>query len=246
MSKDKGYASGNETREEDAAYQLKVWYHAAARPRYPKFRLSEGERFLFRSLADAELQIARTVASGRRIGVPVPYCFLVEEIPFGRQRRYGESQAWWRYDGTGRRVVSSSVSEMVFEGGLEPFFGRPPESCPVRPGDIVEVTRGDEVVLEIVLHLPPAPERVLRMYADTALRPPMDFSDDSYITLDGTISEGQDTYMHAHDHPHAKDVFPAGRKIPDRVRERLEACLRRVEAEIGETVVKTGPLKKNS
>ena len=231
--------------EREVIYQLKVWYHASERPRYPKFRLIDGERFLFRTLVDAERQIAEIVASKRGSGdrpsgirsVAAPYCFLVEEIPLGRRQWHSESQAWRRYDGTGRLVVSSLVSEMDYDGGLEPFFGRLPESCPVRRGDIVEVMRGEEVVLEIVFHLPPDPRRVLRMYADKdgkypdgeVPRHPLDFTDDSYITLDGSVAEGRDTYRIAHDHPHAKQVFPTGRKVPERVRRRLEACLHRVE-----------------
>ena len=246
--------------EQDVIYQLKVWYHATARPRYPKFRLSDGERYLFRTLADAERQVAKIVAaekadrelpSGRK-NVAVPYCFLVEEIPLGRPQWRSESQAWWRYDGTGRLVVSSLVSEMDHDGELEAFFGRSSKSCPVRHGDIVEVMYGEEVVLEIVCHLPPDPISVMRMYAgkggtqqspDGAARQHLlDFTDDSYTTLDGSVTEGQDTYMHAHSHPHTKQVFPAGRKVPERVRSRLEACLRRVEAELDERMTEVyGP-----
>ena len=219
--------------EPEVIYQLKVWYHASERVRYPKFRLLNGGRFLFRTLADAERQIAEIVASGKASG-DLPYCFLVEEIPLGRRQWCSESQAWRRYDGTGQLAVSSLVSEMDYDGGLEPFFGRFPELCPVRRGDIVEVMRGEEVVLEIVLHLPPDPRSVLRLYTekDGTQRHPLDFSDDSYTTLDGSLAEGKDTYMLAHGHPHAKQVFPAGRNVPDRVRRRLEDCLRRVETEL--------------
>lgn len=58
-----------------------------------------------------------------------------------------------------------------------------------------------------------------------------DSSDDCYITLDGTMEEGKDTYMCAHSHPDVKWVFPARMKIPDDVRSRLEECLDAVRTE---------------
>ena len=115
-------------------------------------------------MADAEAQIPKIIeerdrARKERFGMPAdrtrPYCFLVEEIPIGCSRWRNESQAWWRYDGNGKLVISSLVSEMDYDGGyLEPFFGRFPETCPVKEGDIVEVMKENEVSLEIVYSLP--------------------------------------------------------------------------------------------
>ena len=107
---------------------------------------------------------------------------------------------------------------------------------------------GDEVHLEIVFALPPDPvegvrrtirRREILKREDLELTEKdlerifgNDYSDDCYITLDGTTEEGKDTYIHAHSHPSVKWVLPARMKIPDAVRTKLETCLKKVESEI--------------
>ena len=61
-----------------------------------------------------------------------------------------------------------------------------------------------------------------------------DYSDDSYIVLDGNTVDGQDAYMCAHSHPEMKSVSPVSRKVPAGVREKLETCLRQVMMEAEE------------
>lgn len=245
----------------DVIYTLTVWSYASSRPRYPRIKLKEEQHFFFHSLADAEKQISFTnkqrkapgkVHPGHSDHCTKPYCFIVDEIPVGVPRHLlHEAQAWWRYDGNGKLIVSSLVSEIEDEGGcLEPFFGRPPEMCPARTGDIVEVMRGEEVTLGIVFSPPPSPAKMLKRLQryqiesrreTTELREDdivrsfcSDYSDDSYIVLDGNTVDGQDAYMCAHSHPEMKSVSPVSRKVPARVRKKLETCLRQVMMEAEE------------
>lgn len=187
--------------------------------------------------------------AGLKLNCLLPYIFVIDEIPLGQELNWRDAvQAWWVYDKKGKLVVNSFVSEMDNEVfGLEPFFGRLPEMCPVKKGDIVEVVDGNDVRLEIVCALPTDPQRVLERIqryreqlrqehpeiTDEELEKVFvnDYSDDSYITLDGTMVEGKDTYMCSNSHPSVKWVFPARMKIPEEVREKLETCLRKVEEE---------------
>ena len=228
----------------DVIYLLTVWYYSSVRPRYPRFKVKDGEHIYFHSVADAEARIPKIIkerdrARKERFGMPAdrtrPYCFLVEEIPIGCSRGWrNESQAWWRYDGNGKLVISSLVSEWDYEGGyLEPFFGRFPDTCPVKEGDIVEVMDGNDVSLEIVYSLPLEPIKAMHieqrrredliskfpeMDEDSLFHlPHCDYTDDCYITLDGTMIDGKNTYMCAHSHPRVKWVFPARHNVPNNV-----------------------------
>ena len=246
-------------RAEDVIFKLTVWCYETLQPRYPEFKIRDAIHFYFKTLEEAQKKIPALVRSlkeernaapaGRKSNYLLPYCFVVDEIPLGHTLYWRDAvQAWWVYDKKGKLVVNSLVSELDNEVlGLEPFFGRFPEMCPVKKGDIVEVVDGNTVSLEIVCALPTDPRSCLRRvqrYRELLRRehPEItdeklekvfsnDYSDDCYITLDGTMIDGQDTYMCSHSHPSVKWVFPARMKIPEKVRERLEACLKKVEEE---------------
>lgn len=247
------------SRCNDVIYKLTVWCYESLQPRYPEFRIHDSIHFYFKAPDEARQKIPELIEQlkkerketprGRKANCFLPYCFVIDEIPVGHALYWQDNvQAWWVYDKRGRLIVNSSVSELYNESlGLEPFFGRPPEKCPVKKGDIVEVVDGNTVRLEIVCDLPITPQRGLQILhnyrehlrqdhpeiTDEQLERVFvnDYSDDSYITLDGTMPEGQSTYMSAHSHPSVKWVFPARLKIPEKARKRLEDCLRKVEEE---------------
>lgn len=221
----------------DVVYKLTVWCYETLQPRYPVFKIRETSRYFFHTLQDAQNKIPdiiekrkkerKETPAGRKINCYLPYRFVIDEHPVGQVQFWrNEVQAWWVYDKKGNLVVNSLVSEMDTEDGdLEPFFGRLPDQCPVRKGDIVEVVDGDEVHLEIVYALPPDPaegiRRIIRRRESLQkINPELseerldsifgnDYSDDCYITLDGTMEDGRDTYMWAHSHPSVKWVLPA-------------------------------------
>jgi hypothetical protein len=244
---------------DDVLYKLTVWCYETLQPRYPEFRIYDAMHFYFKTLEESQKKIPELVRTmkeerkeARRGSAShnlLPYTFVIDEVPMGQELNWRDAvQAWWVYDKKGKLVIHSLVSEMDYEGGkLEPFFGRLPEMCPVKKGDIVEVVDGNNVRLEIVCALPTDPKSVLERIqrfrewlhqghpeiTDDELEKVFvnDYSDDCYITLDGTMIEGKDTYMCSHSHPSVKWVFPARMKVPEEVREKLEACLRKVEEE---------------
>lgn len=244
---------------EDVIYKLTVWCYETQQPRYPEFRIHDAMHFYFKTLEEAQMKIPELIGklkkerketpSGRKLKCFLPYIFVIDEIPLGQELNWRDAvQAWWVYDKNGKLVILSLVSEIINEVlGLEPFFGRLPEMCPVKKGDIVEVVDGNDVRLEIVCALPTDPRSVLERIqryrewlrqehpeiTDEELEKVFvnDYSDDCYITLDGAMIEGKDTYMCSHSHPSVKWVFPARMKVPEEVREKLEACLKKVEEE---------------
>ena len=158
----------------DVIYQLTEWCYETLRPRYPVFKIRETSRYFFHTLDDARRMIPeiirkrkeerRETPAGRKINCCLPYCFVIDEYPVGQEQTWrDEVQAWWVYDKRGRLVVQSLVSGMTSDDGRqEPFFGRFPDQCPVKKGDIVEVVRGNDVHLEIVFSLPPNPLEGIR------------------------------------------------------------------------------------
>ena len=83
-------------------------------------------------------------------------------------------------------------------------MGRDERELQFRPGDLVEVFRGDKVSLEIVCSLPIDRDDVVERILSSNIRPPFDFTDDGYTTLDG-----DDGYMEYHSHPQIVQCFPA-------------------------------------
>lgn len=132
----------------DVVYKLTVWCYETLQPRYPVFKIREAYRHFFHTLEDAQNKIPEIIEQrkqerketpvGRKINCYLPYCFVIDEHPIGQVQHWrNEVQAWWVYDKKGKLVVNSSVSEMDTENGdLEPYFGRFPEQCPVKKGDI--------------------------------------------------------------------------------------------------------------
>jgi hypothetical protein len=55
----------------------------------------------------------------------------------------------------------------------------------------------------------------------------LDYSDDSYVTLDG--DEG---YMENHLHWYATELFPVRRRVSDKLREKLERGYAKVQNEL--------------
>lgn len=83
-------------------------------------------------------------------------------------------------------------------------MGRDERELQFRPGDLVEVFRGDRVSLEIVCSLPIDRTDVEKRILSSNIRPPFDFTDDGYTTLDG-----DDGYMECHSHLLIVQCFPA-------------------------------------
>lgn len=170
---------------------------------YPEFDLFHKEEILFRTLEEAERKIAELAAENSEDR----YCFFVFEVPVGVHCYHSWFQRARSYTREGKLFAESAVSEIVDKNeNLEPFWGRDEYELQFRPGDLVEVFRGDSVSLEIVCSLPldraTVKQRFLLNTRKFGLG--LDSSDDSYVTLDG--DEG---YMECHSHPAVVQCFPA-------------------------------------
>ena len=170
---------------------------------YPEFDLFHKEEILFRTLEEAERKIAELAAENSEDR----YCFFVFEVPVGVHCYHSWFQRARSYTREGKLFAESAASEIVDKNeNLEPFWGRDEDELQFRPGDLVEVFRGDSVSLEIVCSLPldraAVKQRFLLNTRKFGLG--LDSSDDSYVTLDG--DEG---YMECHSHPAVVQCFPA-------------------------------------
>lgn len=228
----------------DVFYKLvAICYANKAYARYPCFKVEHRTVGYFHTLADAERRInelvarnIESIAAGARD--EEYYGFVVREIPFDWEivsDYYSQRTRTYLEDGS--FFSETKVSNLGYKdsnGDLEPFKGRDEEECRFREGDLVEVLHPDKVTLEVVLSLPPSTTRVKQIrhnlfreagtlypdLKDEQLQPDMgwtlDYSDDSYVTLDG--DEG---YMANHSHPATIQLFPVRRKVSDRLRDKL-------------------------
>ena len=231
-------------RSADVLYKLTAIYYENKRyARYPRFKVRQQTLSYFHSLKDAEKRIIGLVEKDRA-EVAAGECsseyygFEVSEIPFDWEL-VGYSQCTRTYLGDGTFFSETKVSSL-WHPEMEPFMGRADNECHFKIGDLCEVWRGDEVSLEIVCNLPPTPEQAQARHnykrdsllrkgfeiEDNELFSGWDDSDDSYVTLDG--DEG---YMPCHSHPSVIDLFPVRRKVPAKLREKLERGLEIVKSE---------------
>lgn len=221
-------------RYTDVLFQLvAICYCNKSRARYPRFRVYRQTIGYFHSLRDAEGRLMECVAA-EQAKLPNEllhdyYGFEIHELPFGatlsggtqRTRTYLHDGSLWH------ESRASSIEDT--EGVLEPFMGREDSECRFKVGDLVEVLRGDMVTLEVVYALPPTPARVEEIQHKTANAYTqelpeaylqhlckLDYSDDSYVTLDGGES-----YMANHSHPLTTQLFPVRLKIPPAIANNL-------------------------
>ncbi len=206
-------------------YRLKV-VRFASEYKYPEFKVYGAEIYYFLSKEEAEAKIRDTDWSiGWDSGV---WCFTIEVCPTGRQVLH-EVYRRWLYDGTGSFVAVTLCSELNKPGTCEqeePYPGRRPEQCLFRPGDIVEVWKGDTVSLGIVYELPPLPDEGLRIWTE-------DWMEDNYITLHGEVDKSKfSLYLATHDHAYVSRVLAPAQPVPDKYRRRLKRLLKAVDFEI--------------
>ena len=169
---------------------------------YPEFDVYHQEEFLFHTLEEAERKVAELAAENSEDR----YCFLISEVPVGVLCYHSWSQRTRTYTRDGKLFAESAASSVADKNDdYEPFYGRDKDELQFRPGDLVEVLRGDSVTLEIVYSLPLDRATVEeRGLANRRFGLCLDYTDDGYTTLDG--DEG---YMECHSHPWIVQCFPA-------------------------------------
>lgn len=241
-------------RSTNVLYKLiAIYYENKRYARYPRFKVFRETYGYFHKLEEAEELMRKQVAKHKKNWTDDDYVYhyygwMICEIPFN-QKVFSiyDTQRTRTYLDDGTFFTETKVSRMRSTDkscyhchGYEPFKGRREDECRFRVGDLVEVYEGDTVTLQIVYSTPPTPERAEQVYQnvrndllqrgkeieDDESCWTLDYTDDSYVTLDG-----DDGYMENHNHWSAIRLFPVRRKVSDRLREKLERGLKKVQSE---------------
>lgn len=232
------YRDNNFERATDVLYKLvEIRYANKTYARYPCFKIERSCVGFFHTFVDAEKRILELVAKDNKRSVNCGYSreyygFMVMEIPFNWELINSDyySQRTRTYLEDGSFICETKVSSIGYKansGDLEPFKGRADNECPFKVGDLVEVLHDDYVTLEIVLSLPASPAKVEQICNNVLVSRrcwSIDYSDDCYVTLDS--DEG---YMENHSHPATVQLFPVRRKVSEKLRDKLERGLEKVQ-----------------
>ena len=168
------------------------------------------------------------------------FCYYISEIPMGLLHYDRECLSERVYDGEGKLIDRSYCCSgfSIYYPGVcdspaynrhsdETFRGRSTEQIRFKKGDIVEVYRGDEVKLAIVVGTPLTTEWILeRNQAAKDKRGldelPYDETDDSYTVIDGPGYE-------YHDHVPSLYVFAPHYHVPLYLQRRFKGYLEKAE-----------------
>lgn len=166
------------------------------------------------------------------------FCYYISEKPLGIMLSKGEYLSQRMYDAEGRSIDKSlcctgfgtycpnicNLSEYDRHDD-ETFYGRTEEQIRFHKGDIVEVMRGHDVRLAVVVGTPPTEEWISKKLKEIQDRMrsevmPFDFdiSDDSYTVIDGP---GYDY----HEHVPTMQVFAPHYPIPYDIQEKYKGFL---------------------
>lgn len=181
----------------ETIFQLEIlrYYNIGRRRVYPKRTYTQGY-VNYTSLAEVEGIIPALAMKYDDV-----CCFIIREIPFGRE--------YWRDAGitervylkTGKLHSTSCVSSI---DNKERFIGRDPKEILFKRGDLVAVLNYPLEKIELATVIAPPPtkkdvEKKMKEHPDLRL----DYSDDSYIVIYGNhdlnkLSEVE--YMRGHAH----------------------------------------------
>lgn len=168
------------------------------------------------------------------------FCYYISEIPLGLLHYDRECLSERVYDGEGKLIDRSYCCSRfsIYYPGVcdlpaynrhpdETFRGRNAEQIRFQKGDIVEVYRGDEVKLAIVVGTPLTTEWIWeRNQAAKDKRGldelPYDETDDSYTVIDGPGYE-------YHDHVPSLHVFAPHYHVPLYLQRRFKGYLEKAE-----------------
>lgn len=179
------------------------------------------------------------------------FCYYISEIPMGLLHYDRECLSERMYDGEGKLIDRSYCCSRfsIYYPGVcdlpaydrhpdETFRGRNAEQIRFQKGDIVEVYRGDEVKLAIVVGTPLTTEWIWeRNQAVKDKRGldelPYDETDDSYTVIDGPGYE-------YHDHVPSLYVFAPHYHVPLYLQRRFKGYLEKAEKSRKKRRRKTG------
>ena len=192
----------------DVVYRLIGYYvYLGDHATYPSFDTHKIEESIHHTLDDAKQRMSVLIKNKQH---PVYHWhrFLISEVPIGTHCSSNwEGQKCWSYDCKGDFVAETKVSSVPdCHDNREIYWGREPDECRFKVGDVVEVILGDKVELHMIWRLPFGLEYAKTRLPEVKPEKPMpihlDDSDDNYITvcLDAIYP----------DHVHVMSCFPAG------------------------------------
>lgn len=192
---------------------------------YPQYKVRTYSRAYATTQEEAERLMHQDILYRKKIKetddwMQDVFCYYISEQPMNMMHFKGEYLSQRVYDAegclidkslccTGFRTYSPNISNMseYDRNTDETFYGRSEEQIRFHKGDIVEVRRGNEVKLAIVVGTPLTTEWICKKRQELQAKlgseaMPYDFdsSDDSYTVIDGPGYEN-------HDHVSAMQVF---------------------------------------
>ena len=210
---------------------------------YPMYHVRTYSLAYATTLADAEILMHQDILYRKRQKetddwMQDVFCYYISEKPLGFMLSKGEYLSQRMYDAEGRCIDKSlcCTGFGTYSPNIcnqpeydrhndETFYGRSEEQISFHKGDIVEVLRGHEVRLAVVVGTPPTEEWISKKRKEIQDRMgaeamPFDFdcSDDSYTVIDGP---GYDY----HDHVSAMLFFAPHYPIPHDIQEKYKGFL---------------------
>ena len=174
---------------------------------YPRFWIHQSEESIHRTYNDAYERMQCIVKNHVRHNSKW-VCFFISEVPVGVCSFIkSDGQKIWSFTGQGEFVAHRDVSSLEdINGNRQIFWGREPDECRFKVGDLVEVFNVSYVTLGIIWDLPInfefVQKRLPKEKPDEPMSFHMDESDDCYV-----IVTMEDEYP---DHMDVIDCFPVG------------------------------------
>lgn len=154
-----------------------VEFGRKGRPHYPKYKVRNWKLGTFSTFENAEKAIG-TYLIDKRAGDP--HSFRIMEVNLDDLTIGKDSLTEYLYDSKGVRIDERLYPNITFnDNNIYP--GRTKEQCRFRKGDIVEVLRGGEISLAVIIGLPPGREEAQRINANGSYC--LDDSSDCYTVL---------------------------------------------------------------
>ncbi|MCL2074389.1 MAG: hypothetical protein FWH18_10730 [Marinilabiliaceae bacterium] len=185
---------------ENTVFKLIKIEYCDEKPQYPEFKVSRKQIGIFSSLAKAEQAMKEEI---KRFNSEYDYGYWINEYVIDNSE--GDAARIRRsYLSDGSPLDETIMSEIEGEKyvDLEKFYGR---KIRFKEGDLVEVTCGETVSLEIVFATPPTTVEEVKFV--------MDHFDDGYTTL---------PLNDIHRHPDGVYLFPPRLPVSDELRKNLK------------------------
>ena len=189
-------------------------------PKYPEFKVDQGHRGVFSTLAKAEQAMKKWVDShcdeekDEILGFHIEELYIDSMVDFKTVRNYLSDGSLWD------ECLTSSLED---EEGSDEFFGRPADKVRFQNGDLaVELWCRNIACLVIIGNPPLSPEEISKRRQRSRFPGySLDYSDDCYHVLH-FCEEDYHPDSYPHSHPFPTYLFPVRFPVSDEIRNNLE------------------------